>query len=70
VFPDACQWWNFFGCGGMQFNACWGNSLFALYMKRFFTFLFVITAGPVALALTTVLLALYLALFVPVMIPW
>jgi hypothetical protein len=54
----------------MQFNTCWGTSAFALYMKRFFTFLFVFTAGPLGLALGAVLLVLYLALLFPVMIPW
>jgi hypothetical protein len=54
----------------MQFNTCWGTSLFALYMKRFFTFLFVLTAGPLGLAVGATVLSLYLALLFPVMIPW
>ena len=53
----------------MQFNTCWGTSLLALYLKRFITFLFVITAGPLGLALGAAVLSLYLALLVPVMIP-
>ena len=63
------QWWNFFGCGGMQFNTCWGTSLAALYLKRFLTMLFVIVAGPLGLAAGATVLALYLALFIPVMLP-
>jgi hypothetical protein len=53
----------------MQFNTCWGTSLSALYLKRFVTFLFVVTAGPLALALGATVLSLYLALLCPVMIP-
>ncbi len=53
----------------MQFNTCWGTSLSALYLKRFVTFLFVVTAGPLALALGAAVLALYVALLFPVMIP-
>ena len=53
----------------MQFNTCWGTSLASLYLKRFITFLFVIIAGPLALALGAAVLALYLALLFPVMIP-
>ena len=65
----SSQWWNFFGCGGMQFNTCWGTSLAALYLKRFLTMLFVIVAGPLALAAGATVLALYLALFIPIMLP-
>ena len=53
----------------MQFNTCWGTSLASLYLKRFITFLFVIIAGPLALGLGAAVLALYLALLFPVMIP-
>jgi hypothetical protein len=53
----------------MQFNNCWGNSLPMLYLKRFCTFLFVILAGPLVLALGAAVIALYLALLFPVMIP-
>jgi hypothetical protein len=53
----------------MQFNTCWGVSLPALYLKRFFTFLFVITAGPLSLALGACAVAVYLALLFPIMIP-
>jgi hypothetical protein len=53
----------------MQFNTCWGTSLLALYLKRFLTFLFVITAGPLGLAVGATVLSLYVALLVPVMIP-
>lgn len=53
----------------MQFNTCWGNSLSALYLKRFLTFLFVVTGVPLALGLGAAVLALYLALLFPVMIP-
>ena len=53
----------------MQFNNCWGSSLPMLYLKRFCTFLFVLIGGPLVLGLGAVVMALYLALLFPVMIP-